>query len=109
MASEAAIVYTALKAANVPIVSVAIGNPADRATWRIDFDPTATPAQKTQGATILASVVIDAAAVADADAMDAVDLKVLKAVSRALWEAIPAPTMTLVQLRARAIQIWKSL
>lgn len=109
MAAEAQLVVLALRAAGIPVVSVAIGDPADRATWRIDFDPSATPAQRTQGASILASVAVDAAARADVDAIDAADLKILKAVSRALWECIPAPTMTLVQLRARVIALYKAL
>ena len=36
-----------------PIRGVSIGVPATKSTWRIDFDPTATPAQKTAAQTAL--------------------------------------------------------
>ena len=43
-----------------PIVSVAIvpddqGDTSDRTRWRIDFDPSATPAQKAQARAVLTS------------------------------------------------------
>ena len=33
-------------AASCPILGIAIADPADKATWRIDFDPDATQAQR---------------------------------------------------------------
>ena len=33
-------------AAACPILGIAIGDPEDKATWRIDFDPSATQAQR---------------------------------------------------------------
>lgn len=43
-------------AAVCPIDGVAIGDPADKATWRIDFRPAATAAQKAAAAAALAGV-----------------------------------------------------
>lgn len=43
------------------------------------------------------------------DAVFDLDQKVMRAVLSALWECIPAATMTKVQARARAIAIYKTL
>lgn len=51
---------------------------------------------------------IDAAPATD-PAIVEVDQKVLKALVLGLWEAIPAPTMTKVQLRARILAIYRTL
>lgn len=51
---------------------------------------------------------IDAAPAVDPAVQD-VDQKVLKAIVMGLWEAIPAPTMTKVQLRNRILQIYRAL
>jgi hypothetical protein len=61
----------ALRAAGVPIIGVAIGVETDRATWRIEFDPAATPGQRADGATLLQTITIDAAALAAQDQKDA--------------------------------------
>jgi len=58
----ACLVDRAVRAAGIPIDGVSIGDPANRATWRVDFTPAATPAQRTQAATILTTVVVDDAA-----------------------------------------------
>lgn len=44
----------ALKRAEIPIIGVTIRNPADRATWSIDYAPEATPDQQAAAAAILA-------------------------------------------------------
>lgn len=62
MASILDIVVGAMRNAAIPIVGVSIGTPADRATWRVDFDPSATPAQRTQAASLLTTVIVDTAA-----------------------------------------------
>lgn len=61
MATIAEVVDTALKAAGVPILGVSIGDPANRATWIVQFDPSATAAQKATAATVVNTVAIDAA------------------------------------------------
>lgn len=109
MASIAAILDQALRAANVPIVGVSIGDTADRTKWTVQFLPGATPAQIVTAQTIVNTVVVDATAQQDADAIGDVDAKALRAAIQALWECIPAPTMTKAQLRTRAIAIWKTL
>jgi hypothetical protein len=102
-----------LRAQGIPIAGVSIGTLADRATWKVQYDASATAQQKTDGAALVATFDPAAPAVVtaqqDREAMGDVDQKVLRAVSQALWEAIPAPTVTKVQLRARAIAIWKTL
>lgn len=53
----------ALRSAGIPIDGVTVGVPeTDRAQWSVQFTPAATPAQKTQAASLLTTVVIDAAA-----------------------------------------------
>jgi hypothetical protein len=109
MSSVAGLVDTAVRAAGIPIDGVSIGVVANRATWVCHFQAAATPAQQAQAQTILDTVVVDAPTQSDATAIEEVDLKVLRAVSVALWECIPSPLLTKPQLRARAIAIWKSL
>lgn len=43
----------ALVRASIPTISVRIGDEADRATWEIQFHPTATPEQEAAGLLIL--------------------------------------------------------
>lgn len=62
MAGIAEIVDSALRTAGIPILGVSIGTDGDRSTWSVQFDPSATSAQRTQAASILASVAVDAAA-----------------------------------------------
>jgi hypothetical protein len=62
MATVAEIVDSTLRAAGIPIVGVSIGTEADRLTWSVQFDPSATSAQRTQAASILATVAVDATA-----------------------------------------------
>ncbi|MEP7304221.1 MAG: hypothetical protein ABJA98_01760 [Acidobacteriota bacterium] len=61
--SIAPLVESALRAAGIPVDSVLIPDNADRSTWAVTFAASATPAQRTQAQTILASVVVDAASV----------------------------------------------
>lgn len=109
MPNTAALVDQALRVAGVPIIGVIIGVDGDRATWRILFDASATPAQQAQAAALLATIAVDAAAQLDADAVAGIDAKDLKAALLAIWEAIPAPLLTRAQLRARALAIRKGL
>ena len=46
---------SALRAANVPILGVAIGRETDRGSWRVDYAPEATGEQRMTGAGVLAS------------------------------------------------------
>jgi hypothetical protein len=45
----------ALRAAGVPIIGVTVGAAADRATWVVQFDASATPAQQATAAATLAA------------------------------------------------------
>jgi hypothetical protein len=100
-----------LRAAGLPVVSVTVGDPAVRATWTARLEASATTAQRTSAASLIAAFDVSAlpTQLADAQATADVDRKELRAAMLALWEAIPAPTLTKVQLRARAIAIWKTL
>jgi hypothetical protein len=69
--NTAQIVDRALRAAGIPIDGVSIGDPANRATWAAQFTAAATPAQKATAAALLLSVVVDAAAQATQDQLDA--------------------------------------
>ena len=71
MAEVATIVDAALRAAGVPILGVSIGQRTDRSTWRVEFDPAATPAHHATAATILQTVAVDAAAQTARDQRDA--------------------------------------
>ena len=106
----AAAVKEAIVAAGVPVETVDIGNPTNKATWTATL-PGVTPGQQATIAATIAAFDLPGfpARLNDAQAISDVDLKVLRAISQALWECIPAPTKTLVQLRARAIAIWKTL
>lgn len=71
MASLAAVVDRAIRATGVSIDGVSIGDPGDRATWRILFAAGATGAQRATASALLATVAVDAAAQAAADQQDA--------------------------------------
>lgn len=53
--SPATFLDQALRAQGIPIVGVSIGHAGDKATWRIDFAPEATDAQKTTAAKMMLS------------------------------------------------------
>lgn len=67
----ALLVDHALKAAGIPIDGVSIGDPANRATWVIQFQAAATAPQRATAATLLTTVAVDAAAQAVQDQLDA--------------------------------------
>lgn len=95
----------AIRAAGVPIDSISIGDYTNRATWTVR--PVSLQAQ--------AQPIIDAyahptpAQLLDEDAERETSEKKLLAVALALYECIPAPTLTKAQLRSRAKAIYKTL
>ena len=95
----------AIKVAGVAIDDVWIGDEDNRSTWRVR--PESLQAQ--------AQPIIDAyvdptpAQLADEHAERETTDKKVMAVALALWECIPAPTMTKAQLRSRAKAIYKGL
>ena len=105
MTDIAARLEKAIKAAGVAITDVQIGNEMDQSTWKVQ--PASLQVQ--------AQSIIDAytdptpAQLADEDAERETTNKRVMAVALALWECIPAPTMTKVQLRSRAKAIYKGL
>lgn len=102
----------ALRDAGIPIESVSIGMVNGQPTRTAIYSASATPAQRAQGDALLATLdPQDPVTVANikADyAMSQVDADVLMSLAQALWECIPAPTMTRAQLRARFIAILKT-
>ena len=105
MIQTAARLNQALTAAGVAVISVSISDPNDRTTWLVQ--PSSLQAQ--------AQPIIDAYVeptpeqLADEDAERETTNKRVMAVALALWECIPAPTMTKAQLRSRAKAIYKGL
>lgn len=102
-------VEEALRAAGIPVHGVSVPSD-DKATWRVNFALEATQAQRDQAATIIAAYTPPTPnTLIDRDADLRTGEKALTAVAQALWECIPAPTMTKAQLRARAKAIFKTL
>jgi hypothetical protein len=110
----------ALVAAGIPVLGVTVGAEADRATWVIQYAPTATTAQIAAGDALLTTFDPNAPSVLDAERDDrAQQLEgglVVQAVARALWEEIQKcqvrageTLLTAQQLRARVRAILKSL
>lgn len=60
----------ALRAAAIPIIGVSVGNEADRATWAIQYAPTATAQHRTDGEALRVSFDPLAPAVIDAETAD---------------------------------------
>lgn len=67
MATIAGILDRALRTAAIPIDGVSIGVLADRATWRVDYQPTATLAHRTTATAIIAALAVDSGALAAED------------------------------------------
>lgn len=98
-------VEAAIRAVVPSITGVSFGSVGDKSTWKVQ--PASLQAQ--------AQPVIDAYTeptpntLIDEFAEQRIAEKALNAVALALWECIPAPTMTKLQLRARAKAIFKTL
>ena len=99
----------ALRAAGIPIIGVSI-NGNDRTTWRVDFAPSATQAHRDAAVAVIVAFLepTEATRLDKLAQIDTSDRK-LQAAVMALWECVPAPTMTKVQLRNRIIAIYKTL
>ena len=95
----------AIRTAGIVITGVSIGNLTDQTTWRVSPDSLQTAAQPI----IDAYVEPTPAQLADEDAERETGNKRVMAVALALWECIPAPTMTKAQLRLRAKAIYRNL
>lgn len=72
MAELSLVVYNAV-AAVCPVNGVALIDPANSATWRIDYDPSATPAQQTAAQNVITNfnVPLETARAAKQTALDA--------------------------------------
>lgn len=95
----------AIRAANIAITGVSIGDFENKATWTVRPSTLQAAAQPI----IDAFAMPTPAQVADEAALADTTRKELQAVAMGLYECIPAPTMTKLQLRNRIIAIWKSL
>ncbi len=62
MINIALIVENAIRAASIPVDGVSIGSPGDRTTWKAQFTPAATSAQRMQAQSIIDAVAVDEAA-----------------------------------------------
>jgi hypothetical protein len=94
-----------LRTAGIPIIGVSIGDPLDRATWRVKPSTLQTQAQPVIDALVLPTD----QQLADETATNEVNRKDLIAVATALWECIPNPMMTKAQMKARAVEVYKTL
>ena len=104
----AAKVTRALERQNLPIVGVSIGRADDRSTWRVDYASSATDAQKTAGAALVATYdeATDAEAT-DEEANSGIDgNKLLKAI--VVWAA-QRFGITPAQARTQIIAVYKQL
>lgn len=106
------VVTRALKDALIPFESVSCRIQDDRSTWRVRYLDAATVDQRTQGDAIVATLPGDdpttlANLKADA-AVSLADMDVAKALATALWECIPSPLMTKLQLRNRILALLKA-
>lgn len=103
----------AFRDAGIPIDGVSVGDPLNRATWAAFYQATATAQQRTQGDGIIATLDPNDATLMMEVKGDIIagqaDSDLLRAIVQGLWEAINAPLLTKAQLRARIIQIFKSL
>jgi hypothetical protein len=102
----------ALRAQGIPIIGVSVGAEGDRATWTVQFDPSATPAHKALAATVLQSVSVDTVAQADGDAQATIDSRAIKAaVLTSLWGRLGRQPLAaeVSAERARFVQIYKTL
>src|SRR6266496_6470347 len=89
----------ALKAEQIPIDGVSIGDPADRSTWTAQYRKDVTDEQRKQGDAILAALDPTDAATMTAIKGDVAAARLhdelLSAIVQGLHEAIPAPTLKL--------------
>lgn len=100
----------ALRAAGIPVLGCAVGIESDKSTWRVDFDPSATPQQQAAAAALIQAFTPQTPQQkADVDAAGRMNDKRVRAALLAIYECIPAPTMTKAQALARAIAIYKTL
>lgn len=96
----------ALVRAGIPVVGVSIGRETDRATWIVFYAVTATDAQRTAGAALVATYDVAADAALQSELADrALDFRVVKALARATWEQLPAGKPSWTDFLAR----WKAL
>lgn len=76
MADQLAVfVDQAVRATGVPLISVTIGKPGDKATWRAQLAPSATPAQQATADAAIAAFDPATVATLTADAQADEDLK----------------------------------
>jgi hypothetical protein len=104
----------ALERAGVPIFGVSIGQVMDRSTWRIDFQPSATSAQRADAALILSTydLALDAVLATEDSERSFDGMKLLKAVAiSALWGRLgrqPTPAEIGAE-RTRVLNVYRAL
>lgn len=98
-------VHAYLIANGVPVEGVSIGHEHDRSTWTVSPLSLQAEAQPLLDAFVIPTD----EQLADEAADRAVNRQELRAAIQGLYECIPAPLLTKVQLRARIKEIYKSL
>lgn len=101
-------VDAALRAAGVPITGVSV--PSDnKETWRVEFTPEATQADRDTAAAVIAAFVIPTPnTLFDKFAEVRLNEKAIKSWAKAIWEAIPAPVTDWNDTKQRAKTIFKN-
>lgn len=108
------VIDRALRDAGIPIDGVSIGDPLDRTTWKAFYQPSATPAQTSQGDAILATVNPQDPTILSEIKADTVtagsNQEFLRALTQATFELVttPANFPTLVSFRTRIRTLWQS-
>lgn len=87
MISVAAHLDTAIRAV-CPIIGVSIGRIDDKATWRVDFAPEATQAQRTAAQTLVDGFDVAAVEEAETAKVAAIDALALSAHANAVFTAL---------------------
>ncbi len=99
----------ALRAAGIPIIGVSVGTEADRSTWVVQYDPSATAQQKSDGAALVATFNPTdpgfAAADLDAEVTRALDQERL--ISAVVWTILDtySPPATVAKYNAARTKI----
>lgn len=109
----ATVLDRALKDAGVPIEGVSIGDETDRTTWTAHYQKGATDEQRKAGEALLASLDPHDATTTTAIKADVSSARLndelLRAIVQGVHECLPAPVLTLPQLRQRILAIYRTL
>lgn len=117
----AAAVQRAITVAGVTVIGVAIGNPNDKTTWRVDHLPTATASDITTAANTIATFdPTNTTTISDEKSQDALAIDadlLIQAVATVTWQELQKcqvisstnPLLTALQFKAAVKMTYKNL